>query len=337
MNTSMHHGILVLLSLLFIAHSLKLPFKQPQKSFISIQLSKGNLKSPLYYSMITGDKAKIGYQLKRGLRQLGLLHLFTPSGLHLSSFFFIRFLPKKILSLLLVAFLIFLNYYYSYASMERVLIFKILHLVLKKTSLELHFALTFVLSFFLGQFQEPLSFLYSLLFWGTIIIFRKNPIKCLFYLNFQNLLLNSLSGSESNILIFILNPIITLVSSAFFPLIFFNSLLPSSAEFNLSPYFKLIEWVVNESSQLFVFGFSLSILLTLFISLKIQYPKIIFVTLLLLPTPVTPNWNYSSPTKFFLSPGRLGEQLKAYDFLDRKCNEYLNCRSKNIEWGGYKI
>lgn len=333
----MHHGILVLLSLLFITHSQNLPFKQSHKSYISIELSKDNLSSPLYYSMITGDKTKISFQLKKRLRQLGLLHLFTPSGLHLSSFFFIRFLPKKILFFILVALFIVLNHFYSYASMERVLIFKILHLVLKQTSLEMHFTLTFVLSFFLGQFQEPLSFLYSLLFWGTIIMFRKNPIKCLFYLNFQNLILNSLSGSDSNILIFILNPLITFLSSALFPLIFLNSLLPSSAELDLSTYFNLIVWSVDKSSNFFVFSLSLSVLLALFICLKIQHPKIIFALLLLLPTPITSTWNYSSPTKFFLSPGRLHERLKAYDFIDRKCNEYLNCRSKNIEWGGYKI
>lgn len=337
MFSRMHHGILVLCSLIFISHSINLPFKSQTKQYLKIRLSKANKSSPLYFSMITGDKSKLSFKLKKKLKQMGLLHLFTPSGLHLSSFFFLRFLPKKILLGIFFLLFLWLSTYFCYSSMERVIIFKIIHLVLKERKIETHFFLTFIFSFLLGQYREPLSFLYSFLFWGTIIIFRNNPIKGVFYLSFQNLILNSLTGLDSNILLFILNPIITLLTTAIFPLFFFNAILPESIELNLSGYFRILEYILNSTPLFFLVNINFLTLLAIFIGLKIGRLKALIALLLIIPQPIAKSWRYQQPKKVYIPPGIYEDVIDSYEFIDRRCDEYLNCRRIKTEFGGFKI
>ena len=335
----MGHAIFVICCIYMIQSALSLPFQKRERKYVSISLNEENKKSTLYSAVISGDKTSINGKVKKQLKALGLLHLFTPSGLHLSSFFFMRFLPKKILIPVLVLLFIYLSSQFQYLSMERVLIFKLLHLTFRNLGLSLHFTLTFIISFLLGQFNEPLSFLYSLVFWGTILIFRNNPIKCVFYLCFQNLMLNSLQGAQTNFLIFIINPILTFIVSGAFPLLFFNSLLPSWAEINLSFFFTLIEWILINLPNCFSFKISFSFLLVFFLYLKNKHTKLLIVILLLTPTVINRSWNFRPQEKFILGPGPSQEiiQGKAYQFVDRSCDEYLNCRRKRIEWGGIKI
>jgi len=135
-------------------------------------------------SYVLGDKRK----LKRGLRwahqALSLQHLFTPSGLHLSSIFlFIRpilFIIRKfstkgywIFSLLLFLLPFLLPGFWA---IKRICLLKISKLIFPKLSWFKIFLITFLIDFNFGTFKySPLSFCFSFLFLGLIFSLEGRP------------------------------------------------------------------------------------------------------------------------------------------------------------------
>jgi len=203
----------------------KFPFPVLKKNF-------SNENWNLYRSIVTGNKKNVNKGTINQLKRYGLIHLLTPSGIHLSSLLIlIKFLPFLVI-LVTILFLFLIQYFDGYMSMERVLIFKLITSTLAKfeigkINLEGVFLLTMAISFLFGHFQQSsLSLIYSFSFWGTIILFRKSPLKIILYMNLMLYFISSFTGMEHGLLSLVINPIFTSIMSIFFPILVLNIFLP---------------------------------------------------------------------------------------------------------------
>ena len=136
-------------------------------------LMPGRGNGPLR-SYVLGDKRKLGRSLKWAHKVLTIQHLFTPSGLHLSSIFLLILpLLKKLsprirwfISLTLFILPLFLPGFWA---IKRICLLRILKLFFTRLSWFSVFLIAFTLDFFWGTFdQSPLSFCFSFLFLGLI-------------------------------------------------------------------------------------------------------------------------------------------------------------------------
>lgn len=206
------------------------PYKTKRK--IPIHYSSENLKpqySALFTAMISGNKKILNANIKNLFKNHGLMHLLTPSGLHLSSILLL--IPRGFASIIICIFiLILIRQYEGYDSLERVIYFKFIYSILNSLKFNfckttIVFLITLSTSLILGHWSNPLSFLYSTLFWGIILSYHKDSTKLHLYL-FLALLITNLTSNESTLLTSIfINPSFTIILSTLFPLIFFNTFL----------------------------------------------------------------------------------------------------------------
>ncbi|MBT4793276.1 MAG: hypothetical protein HON90_17015, partial [Halobacteriovoraceae bacterium] len=221
-----------------------------KKNYISENINQSQLEPQnygFYKAMLTGNKSKVSRKMIHNLRKYGLLHLLTPSGLHLSSLLIYFKFSAVIQVLILGILLYYLSMFDQYFSMERVIIFSLLSRLIHfftgkvQQNIEVIFITTILISFLIGHYHKsPLSLIYSSLFWGTIIIYRKNKIKMLLMLNFSLYFSSSLIDQGNSPLSLFINPLFTLIISSCFPVLFLNSILPQTMQFG-----ELINPMIN--------------------------------------------------------------------------------------------
>jgi hypothetical protein len=132
-------------------------------------------------AFIFGDKRILGKEVKEHYKLMNLLHLFTPSGLHLSSlllflaplFSFIRQKSPRLGKLLEISLLSPIFFLEKFYSLKRVALFRALSLFLRNRAFFDNNFNIFLLVFFIDLFwnfqSSPLSFSFSFLFWGVIL------------------------------------------------------------------------------------------------------------------------------------------------------------------------
>jgi hypothetical protein len=178
----------------------------------------------VYTGMVFGSSRWISPSIKETFQYFNLAHVFTPSGLHLSSFLgvFIFFKIKKGLVFLLFFLSFLLEGFYS---LKRVLLFRIIRFAFPKISLESNFYFTMIVALCFGQFSDsPYSVCYSFLFWGTLITSRGGFFSHLISLSLANFNLSLCEGVPKSLLGTILSPILTIGFTLFFPLVLIISL-----------------------------------------------------------------------------------------------------------------
>ncbi len=218
-------------------------FKQKNKLKLLVnELEYSKLNYSLYQGITTGNSQKIPRKLKKKIKQYGFIHLLTPSGLHLSSLLPILRIHSIIRFMSLIIILVLLRTYDGYDSLIRVTLFQLVSMKIK------HVPFVFILSLFLsilmGQYRiNPLSFNYSLLFWGTVILFRKNYLKLLFFMNISMYFANGITGELASPLSLIVNPLMTSLTTLFFPLLVLNNFMPQFLEFNSLLNFFFDSWI----------------------------------------------------------------------------------------------
>jgi competence protein ComEC len=224
-------------------------YLKKDKTYIPFNVSNDSYEKDsyaLYKAISTGNKIGLKKDIIHIFKKYGFIHLLTPSGIHLSSILFLfKFsVLFELGSLILCFFLI--SKYQSYFSLERVIMFRISQNLIKISpiknfSIETYFVMTLVLSFIFGHYTEShMSYIYSAIFWGTIIIFRKNKFKLILYLNISLFFISSLNSQETSPLSILINPIITGIISAVFPALFINQIIPKliSPDFLINYFFK---------------------------------------------------------------------------------------------------
>lgn len=176
----------------------------------------------LYTATQIGIKRKTK-NLNTILSKYGLLHLMTPSGIHLSSVLvFLKLIfPKKIFPFLLIALSLFLLNISGFHSLKRVSYFYSINYLLKHTKVS--FIATFFFDIITGGFtSSPLSFSLSFIFWGTIIFSNSTKIVIIIELFITQLIVSNILSSKISFLTILINPIVTSTFSAIFPLLSFQ-------------------------------------------------------------------------------------------------------------------
>lgn len=218
-----------------LSHKVKKSFKEKENFYI-------------YRSFITGRKRGVPKELKSAMKNLNLLHLLTPSGLHLSSIFIIFFLIRRKLQSKYIDFTelaISLSIYCflpGYYSLKRVALLRSLFLGNKQLSN--YFSKTQVFLIFLivdiafGTFQHShLSFAYSCLFLGLIFLSKEIStvsLSCLFFS--AQVMMAYISHQEITPLSLIFSPALTWIFTLFYPLTFLNLIFIK--------LFNFSEWII---------------------------------------------------------------------------------------------
>jgi len=195
-------------------------WQQPYKRVISDSSFLSKRMTPIARSYFTGHKKGLKRKIIQTHRSLGLMHLMTPSGLHLSSLFLLLSpLIKKsgAKSLLSLLFYICLFSFPHLSSLRRMSLYSCLktNTFIKLNSLH-SFLITFTFSFLTGDYwQRPFSFCLSFLFLGAILFARHRKEAFLSFLMIH-LLVNLIFEQVFSPLGFIYGLIVTLGSPVIF-------------------------------------------------------------------------------------------------------------------------
>lgn len=262
---SMTYRFVILISIFLLKSQFKeqsLSYKRfyHKKSYLSSKLKQKthqNIKNrgvlgALDNAIQLGYKKKLPKEIKEQFKTLGLLHLFTPSGLHFYPIFLIlrKIFAPKILIFFLISLRIFLYFQTGFFALKRIIFLKTIYLItkeinIKKRNLEISFFLTFLIDFIWGSFDSSiLSFTYSFLFLGLLLIKSKNT----FYLNiFYAQIIAAFSFHQSfNPIYSVLGIFISSMFSFIFPLLFINFWIPIleiqtlSSDYILKKFIELI-------------------------------------------------------------------------------------------------
>lgn len=305
-----------------------------------------------YQGSQTGEKAGISRELKKAIKKFGIIHLLTPSGIHLSSILLFIFLFVKKKFRIIVYFILFILFYFlsGFYSLKRIIYFHLINTFLKNS--RLLFLFTFLLDIILGGYYlSPLSFIFSFLFWGIIIFHKKSKIDLVMKLFFAQLIISYFFHSEINILALIINPLITSIFSFVFPVLSINFwLLPEfSFDSAILFFFKTLSHFLLWSSSTFSFLDFLPS--SLFLALPFIYhfkPKYALILSLCFISPLNinpPKRSIESSTLSYSYRSEvLRENFRKIDFYDRKCKRTfmdsfweIQCKKKPSKFGGLSI
>lgn len=225
---------LTALILLQIPHYLKL--KSTSESPLSIgcmsvfekaidQHFTHTTQKKLMKAYILGQTNDISPATKSRFRLLGLLHLFTPSGVHLSAFLILfsplkKLLQKKkykiVIALILIATLFLPTFY----ALKRMSLFRLINLISIKR-IEFNLILSFLVDFILGNyFKSPYSFSLSFLFL-SILIFLKDEtwLRQTLALIGAQVLISIVFGQNFSMIGFLFGILLTAIFTLLFPFI----------------------------------------------------------------------------------------------------------------------
>lgn len=173
----------------------------------------------LWESMLTGRSAPLAKWMKERYQRLGLSHLFTPSGFHISAvlFPFMKIIPGKF-HLFLILFLgLGVSFLPGMGALKRMLLIKGHQKVL---GLHLGFILALLLDMFWGSFQNgALSFTYSFLFIG-IIYSRARGLSLIVWIFLGQILIAYFQNADVSPLLLIFSPILNFAFGISMPLLF---------------------------------------------------------------------------------------------------------------------
>ncbi len=222
--------VLIAFSLLMLLKAEELkqfnPYFKAQKTFKLERFEEAKKRvSPsevelleLWESMLTGRSAPVSRWIKDQYKSLGLNHLFTPSGFHLSAVMlpFMKLVTNKswqLIILLIVGCGVFSMT--GQGALKRMVLIKInQHLFGRKAG----FALALGMDLLMGSLNDsPLSFCYSFLFLG--IIYSGSGWLFLWFF-FAQSLIAYFSGELITPLIMILSPLLNMAFAVAMPLLF---------------------------------------------------------------------------------------------------------------------
>ncbi|WP_408098592.1 hypothetical protein ACJVC5_06690 [Peredibacter sp. HCB2-198] len=177
----------------------------------------------LWESIITGRSAPLSQWMKERYKMLGLNHLFTPSGFHISAvlFPFMKILKNNLHQLALLLFLGFgIMFLPGLSALKRMILIKSHQKVL---GLHLGFIVALILDVFFGSFQNGvLSFTYSFLFIG-IIYSGLEGLGLIIWFFIAQIILAYFQGSDISPLLIFFSPIVNLAFGIAMPILFLFS------------------------------------------------------------------------------------------------------------------
>lgn len=176
----------------------------------------------LWESILTGRAAPLSKLMKEHYQNLGLNHLFTPSGFHLSAVLvpFMKILNKKYHLFLLLVLGLGLWFLPGLTALKRMLLIKSHQKIL---GLKFGFGVALIVDMFCGSFQtSTLSFSYSFLFLGIIYSGLKG-VGLIIWFFIAQILLAFFQNSDVSPLLLIFSPLLNLGFSLLMPVLFLLS------------------------------------------------------------------------------------------------------------------
>ena len=174
----------------------------------------------LWESILTGRSAPLSKWMREKYSSLGLNHVFTPSGFHLSAILFPFMKIFKQQQHQLFIFLIIgigLMFVSGMSALKRMVLIKSAQ---KITSLKTGFVIALLLDILFGSFQSNiLSFTYSFLFLG-IIYSGMEGLKLLIAFFFSQTLIAYFQDNDVSLLIILFSPILNFSFGLIMPLLF---------------------------------------------------------------------------------------------------------------------
>ena len=292
-----------------------------------------------FFSLTFGEKRGLSKADKKAFTELGIVHLLTPSGLH---FKLLTKIPRLFISFPIFTGLCFLFYlvlkiFAYYPAISRILLFHSYTFLKKKFRLKkIHskhiFMLTFATDFLFTSFdQNGMSLIFSFLFWGIILFYSSQKLKCIYLLFCSQLLVSSLMGNNLNFISLIMNPLFTGLFSLGYPLLIFNSFL-GFFDFQIQLSTSLIQmyfWLILNTNQFFDYLIFKPNFMHFLICLLPLFPRAIkfklTLFLMLLPwkelTRPIKKFNLTSYPQSYISIMDLA-QIKEQKFFDDRIHLY---------------
>ena len=219
-------------------------------------------------------------RLRAAMKNLHIYHLFTPSGLHLSSFlWFLSFFSLKRMALFsLLPLVIYIDSFFAF---KRVFFIKFLGELLRMKGYYIDsryiFLFVFFIEFIFRAGQYFLSFAYSFLFLGIIYSLRYNsPLILLFGIWFGQSLIASFSQDSIYLLALPLNSVITFLVTISYPLVLINAFIPMG----FCNYFYDLILLFNrclEASNIKVNTVQLTIILAMVVMRRMRWPGVMLL------------------------------------------------------------
>lgn len=260
--------------------------KQVKKSFKDKELFYQ------YRSFITGNKRGINKEIKVQFKELQILHLMTPSGLHFSTLLgiFVFFRRRSKLKWLIyfeaVCCLLIYLFLPGYYSLRRVALLRFLFIINKdffNFKKEYVFLVFFLYDFLFGTFSlSPISFAFSTLFLGVIFFSKRiNYFTLSIYFFIAQAIIISATSGDINLMNIVDSPFLTLIFTLIYPVLFFNGLFIgffNVSEVILEFYLKLVKTFHQGLSPAFIIELNLFFVAAFFLFNK----KTIYLSLSLL-------------------------------------------------------
>lgn len=205
----------------------------------------------LWESMLTGRSAPLSKWMKERYQILGLNHLFTPSGFHLSAVLlpFMKFIKSTFAQLLLLISIgIGLIFVPGMVALKRMVLIKSQQKIL---GLHIGFIMAIICDVVFGSFNSsPLSFSYSFLFLG-IIYSGVRGVGLVFWFFTGQMILAFFQGNMISPLLLIFSPIINFCFALTMPLLFVFAFPLWSWQLHSGLFIlKLLQSLVDLSAQI---------------------------------------------------------------------------------------
>lgn len=204
----------------------------------------------LWESILTGRAAPVSRLLKENYQVLGLSHIFTPSGFHLSAvlFPFMKFIKLQYHKLIfLITIGIGLCFLPGFVALKRMLLIKTHQNIL---GVHKGFILALTLDMCFGSFQDTtLSFTYSFLFLGIIYSGLKR-IGLIFWFYLAQMILAFFQGNDISPLLLLFSPVLNFCFGLIMPLLFLLSfpLWPWQSDLGIF-ILKAVQYLVDLFAQ----------------------------------------------------------------------------------------
>lgn len=329
MNWPIIHLVFVTLLLSFhssdLTHYDSSKIKKNQTIFLNHQkrialVFKEKELAYLANALCLGNKKKVSSIHKLDLKRLNLLHLLTPSGLHLSSLLLLitpvlHFIKRKRKGLIILFDLCLISALYLLTSLHSAKRVALLRSFLsnfrhRKIPLYLLFLFTLLLDYLFGSYRaSPLSFIYSGIFLGCFLAAEgRAKIVLILLLLLVQMTLSYFTAGPFYLMGALIGLLVTSFFTLIFPMIFIMYWLPFT--------YSLLEAVLRVSSNVLHFlsinawhAGSLPVTLPIIIALTLlllrkmsdRYYLIIVGALLVIIT-LTPNSIYNLPKQRVLAP-----------------------------------
>jgi len=249
----------------------------------------------LHLSYTTGFRKWLNKSTKKNHKILNLMHLFTPSGIHLAGFYlilspllyFLKGRKKLIVQLLLCVFTFFLPGFFSIKRISMIkALFSLKNYHHWNISLTQIFFISFVIDFIGGSFDtSPLSWTFSFLFLGIFVCLSTSaPIATPLALMGGQIIICFFNGSTFYPVGALLGMALTFIFSIIFPIIFINLWLfilweKSFSYSILSLYSQLIDYAAQVTIQTVQLVPSVPLILIVFFYTFFQNYLIFFILL----------------------------------------------------------